>query len=136
MNNWKENSLIASRKLNLISTEEINKVLLALADKAEEKCEALLVENQKDLASMEKTNPLYDRLLLTKQRILDIASDIRKVASLPTPLGRILESRELPNGLKLTKKAVPFGVIGFDLMRMLRKGRAVLCVSTGRWCVL
>lgn len=138
MNNWKENSLIASRKLNLISTEEINKVLLALADKAEEKCEALLVENQKDLASMEKTNPLYDRLLLTKQRILDIASDIRKVASLPTPLGRILESRELPNGLKLTKKAVPFGVIGiiYEARPNVSFDVFSLCFKTANVCVL
>ena len=112
MNNWKENALLASRKLNLVSTEEINKVLLALADKAEEKCDELLVENQKDLAAMDKSNPLYDRLLLTKGRIFDIASDIRKVSQLESPVGRVLQARELPNGLKLTKKAVPFGVIG------------------------
>ena len=66
MNNWKENSLLASRKLNLLSSEEINKVLLALADKAEAQCDALLVENEKDLSAMDKSNPLYDRLLLTK----------------------------------------------------------------------
>ena len=66
MNTWKENALCASRKLNLVSTQEINHVLLALASKAEEKCDDLLAENQKDLAAMEKSNPLYDRLLLEK----------------------------------------------------------------------
>ena len=138
MNNWKENSLIASRKLNLISTEEINKVLLALADKAEEKCEELLVENQKDLASMDKSNPLYDRLLLTKQRIFDIASDIRKVVSLESPVGRILESRELANGLKLTKKAVPFGVIGiiYEARPNVSFDVFSLCFKTANVCVL
>lgn len=138
MNNWKENSLLASRKLNLISTEEINKVLLALADKAEEKCEDLLVENQKDLASMDRSNPLYDRLLLTKQRIFDIASDIRKVVSLESPVGRILESRELPNGLKLTKKAVPFGVIGiiYEARPNVSFDVFSLCFKTANVCVL
>ena len=138
MNNWKENSLIASRKLNLISTEEINKVLLALADKAEEKCEELLVENQKDLASMDKSNPLYDRLLLTKQRIYDIASDIRKVASLESPVDRVLESRTLPNGLKLTKKAVPFGVIGiiYEARPNVSFDVFSLCFKTANVCVL
>lgn len=138
MNTWKENALLASRKLNVLSTQEINTVLLALATKAQEKCEALLVENQKDLAAMDKSNPLYDRLLLTKQRIFDIASDIKKVASLPSPVGRILESRELPNGLKLTKKAVPFGVIGiiYEARPNVSFDVFSLCFKTGNVCVL
>ena len=138
MNNWKENALLASRKLNLISTEEINKVLLALADKAEEKCDELLVENQKDLAAMDQSNPLYDRLLLTKQRIFDIASDIRKVSQLESPVGRVLESRELPNGLKLTKKAVPFGVIGiiYEARPNVSFDVFSLCFKTANVCVL
>ena len=138
MNNWKENALLASRKLNLVSTEEINKVLLALADKAEEKCDELLVENQKDLAAMDKSNPLYDRLLLTKSRIFDIASDIRKVSQLESPVGRVLESRELPNGLKLTKKAVPFGVIGiiYEARPNVSFDVFSLCFKTANVCVL
>lgn len=138
MNTWKENALCASRKLNLVSTQEINHVLLALASKAEEKCDDLLAENQKDLAAMEKSNPLYDRLLLTKQRIYDIASDIRKVASLPSPVGNVLESRELPNGLKLTKKAVPFGVIGiiYEARPNVSFDVFSLCFKTGNVCVL
>lgn len=138
MNNWKENALLASRKLNLLSTEEINKVLLALADKAEEKCDELLVENQKDLAAMDKSNPLYDRLLLTKGRIFDIASDIRKVSQLESPVGRVLEARELPNGLKLTKKAVPFGVIGiiYEARPNVSFDVFSLCFKTANVCVL
>ena len=138
MNNWKENALLASRKLNLVSTEEINKVLLALSDKAEEKCDELLVENQKDLAAMDKSNPLYDRLLLTKSRIFDIASDIRKVSQLESPVGRVLEARELPNGLKLTKKAVPFGVIGiiYEARPNVSFDVFSLCFKTANVCVL
>ncbi len=137
-NTWKETSQKASRALNLISDEKINSVLKAVADAAVANTEMILAENQKDLASMEKSNPLYDRLLLTAERIEGIASDIRNVGSLPTPLGKVLEKRELYNGLQLTKVTVPFGVIGiiYEARPNVSFDVFSLCFKSGNACVL
>ena len=72
----------------------------------------ILSENRKDLERMSPDNPKYDRLRLTEERLRGIASDIRNVATLPSPLGRILKESIRPNGMRLTKISVPFGVIG------------------------
>lgn len=135
---WGENSLKASRTLNLLSDETINKVLLAVADEAIAKTDFILVENQKDLASMEKSNPMYDRLQLTVERIKSIAGDICNVASLPSPLGKVIEQRELYNGLKLTKVSVPFGVIGiiYEARPNVSFDVFSLCFKSGNACVL
>lgn len=136
--NWKENALKASRRLNLIDGDTIDKILRAVADKAEENSDMLLTENQKDLDNMERSNPLYDRLQLTAKRIADIAADMRKVATLPSPLNRILEERTLPNGLKLTKKSVPFGVIGiiYEARPNVSFDVFSLCLKSGNACIL
>lgn len=136
--NWKESALAASRKLNLLSEEEINSVLLDVADAAEAASFLLLKANEKDLAKMERTNPLYDRLMLTDERIKGIAADMRKVASLPSPLNRILEERTLPNGLRLTKCSVPFGVIGiiYEARPNVSFDVFSLCLKSGNVCVL
>ncbi len=136
--NWKESALAASRKLNLLSEEEINSVLLDVADAAEAASFLLLKANEKDLAKMERTNPLYDRLMLTEERIKGIAADMRKVASLPSPLNRILEERTLPNGLRLTKCSVPFGVIGiiYEARPNVSFDVFSLCLKSGNVCVL
>ncbi|MFI3330395.1 MAG: glutamate-5-semialdehyde dehydrogenase [Rikenellaceae bacterium] len=102
----------ASRSLNLLEQSKIDDVILKLADLAELKVDYILAENAKDLASMEKSNPLYDRLLLTKERIQGIASDLRNVASLHSPVGEILSETVRENGMQITKVRVPFGVIG------------------------
>jgi len=137
-NTWGELSLTASRKLNLLSDEEINKVLLAVADEAEAKTSEILVANQKDLDAMEKSNPMYDRLQLTAERIAGIAADMRKVASLPSPLNRVLEQRTLPNGLELKKVSVPFGVIGiiYEARPNVSFDVFSLCFKSGNACVL
>lgn len=137
-NTWGELALIASRKLNLLSDEEKNKVLWAVADEAESKTAEILAANQKDLDAMDKENPMYDRLLLTEERIAGIASDMRKVASLPTPLDRVLEQRTLPNGLKLKKVSVPFGVIGiiYEARPNVSFDVFSLCFKSGNVCVL
>ena len=82
---WKQTALAASRTLNLVDDETINQVLLALADEAIAKMPEILTENLKDLAAMDKSNPMYDRLLLSAERIEGIAADIRNVATLPSP---------------------------------------------------
>ncbi len=137
-NTWGELALVASRKLNLLSDEEKNKVLWAVADEAEGKTTEILAANQKDLDAMDKENPMYDRLLLTEERIAGIASDMRKVASLPTPLDRVLEQRTLPNGLKLKKVSVPFGVIGiiYEARPNVSFDVFSLCFKSGNVCVL
>lgn len=89
-----------------------NAVLLDLANAIEGSAAELLAANLLDLKAMERTNPLYDRLLLNEMRLKGIADDMRKVARLPSPLGRVLADRTLPNGLRLRKVSVPFGVIG------------------------
>ena len=102
----------ASRCLARLSDGERNSMLLDLADAAEAQMPALLEANAADLARMDKADPRYDRLQLTEARLKDIAADLRKVASLPSPLGRVLKHSVLPNGLELTRVSVPFGVIG------------------------
>ena len=136
--NWKELALEASRKLNRVSNDEINSVLLDVADAAEAASFLLLKANEQDLAKMEKSNPLYDRLMLTEERIKGIAADMRKVASLPSPLNRVLEERTLPNGLHLTKRSVPFGVIGiiYEARPNVSFDVFSLCLKSGNVCVL
>lgn len=137
-NTWRESSLKASRTLNLLSDETINTVLNAVADAAIANTDTILAENQKDLAAMEKTNPMYDRLLLSADRIKGIADDIRNVAKLPTPLGKVLEQRKLYNDLQLTKVTVPFGVIGiiYEARPNVSFDVFSLCFKSGNACVL
>lgn len=128
----------ASRQLILLSDEKINSTLLALADAAEANTEFILTENKKDLNRMEKADPKYDRLLLSKERIADIASDIRNVVQLPSPLGKQLMSIERPNGMSIKKVSVPFGVIGviYEARPNVSFDVFSLCLKSGNTCVL
>ncbi len=128
----------ASRSLNLVSGETINQVLLALADEAEVQTEAILAENAKDLAAMEKSNPMYDRLLLSKERIEGIAADIRNVSSLTSPLGRLIDETVRPNGMHISRIAVPFGVVGiiYEARPNVSFDVFSLCIKSGNACVL
>lgn len=101
-----------SRKLTGLANEQVNFVLHNLAALAVENTEFLLAENQKDLDQMDPENPMYDRLLLTEERIQNIAGEIIQVSALPSPLHHILESNTLENGLKIEKITVPLGVVG------------------------
>lgn len=91
----------ASKTLSLLTDEQRNEILNAVADAIVDYKERILVANSQDLAKMDKKNPLYDRLQLTEKRLDDIASDMRNVASLPSPLGYITKEKTLPNGLRL-----------------------------------
>jgi len=130
--------LAASRKLNLISVETIDRVLADVADAAIENTDYILNENAKDLSRMDNADPKYDRLMLTAERIKGIAADIRNVASLPSPLGRILSETVRPNGLKITKLTVPFGVIGiiYEARPNVTFDVFSLCLKSGNACVL
>ncbi|MBQ5524984.1 MAG: glutamate-5-semialdehyde dehydrogenase [Paludibacteraceae bacterium] len=136
--NWKELALEASRRLNRVSGDDINSVLLDVADAAEAASFLLLKANEQDLAKMEKSNPMYDRLMLTEERIKGIAADMRKVATLPSPLDKVLEERTLPNGLHLVKRSVPFGVIGiiYEARPNVSFDVFSLCLKSGNVCVL
>ncbi len=130
--------LQASRKLNLVPVEQINRVLEDLAKAAVENTEFILQENLKDLARMEVNDPKYDRLKLTRERIEGIAADIRNVAGLPSPQGRILSQTERPTGLKIKKVSVPFGVIGiiYEARPNVTFDVFSLCFKSGNACVL
>jgi len=135
---WKQTTLAASRTLNLVSDETINQVLLALADEAIAKTPEILAENLKDLAAMDKSNPMYDRLLLSAERIEGIAADIRNVATLPSPLGKTLMTTERPNGMTISKITVPFGVVGiiYEARPNVSFDVFSLCLKSGNACVL
>lgn len=133
-----ESAKIAGRSLLLLKEEQINCLLEAIAKETEAKIHYILSENSKDLQRMDKDNPKYDRVKLTEERILGIVSDIRNVAGLPSPIGRILDKRTLDNGLHLSKKAVPFGVIGviFEARPNVCFDVFSLCFKSGNVCIL
>ena len=133
-----ENARVAARKLNLVDTETIDKILLAVADEAEKEVDYILQENCRDLALMPKTDPKYDRLMLSRERILGITSNMRKVAGLPSPLGRILASFDMPNGMRIEKVSVPFGVIGiiYEARPNVTYDDFSLCLKSGNVCIL
>ena len=135
---WKQAAVLASRSLNLVSDETLNHVLSSLADEAVNQSEVILTANAKDLAAMDKNDPMYDRLLLSKERIDGIAADIRNVASLPSPLGRQLLEMERPNGMKISKITVPFGVVGivYEARPNVSFDVFSLCLKSGNACVL
>ena len=128
----------ASIDLALLNNDTINKVLLAVADKAIQETESILAANAKDLARMDPANPMYDRLKLTKERMEGIAGDTRNVATLPSPLGKVLKHTTLPNGLDLKRVSVPFGVIGivYEARPNVTFDVFSLCLKAGSACVL
>jgi glutamate-5-semialdehyde dehydrogenase len=130
--------LKASRSLNMVSVETINQVLNEVANAAEASIEPILAENAKDLARMDVNDPKYDRLKLTADRIKGIAADMRNVASLPSPVGRLLMETVRPNGLKISKVSVPFGVIGiiYEARPNVTFDVFSLCLKSGNACIL
>lgn len=102
----------AAASLNRQPAERLNDCLIALAERTEKNIRPLLEANAKDLARMDPANPKYDRLLLNEERLLAIATDLRRVAALPSPLDRTLEQSTLANGLELRRVSVPIGVVG------------------------
>ncbi len=112
MKNLFEAAKRGAAQVALIPDAERAAALEAVADAILAHSAELLSANAEDLARMDPQNPLYDRLKLSPERLEGIASDMRHVAALPSPLGRTLEDRTLPNGLRLRKVSVPFGVIG------------------------
>ena len=133
-----ENAKRASRELALLTDETRNAVLHKVAGAIAAHRQELLEANARDLARMEPENPLYDRLLLTESRLEGIASDMRHVAALPSPLERVTKERTLENGLHLCRISVPFGVIGvvYEARPNVSFDVFSLCFKSGNACVL
>ena len=128
----------ASRSLLGMSDKTISDVLCAVADEAVMQAGAILDANEQDLDRMDSANPKYDRLKLTLERIQGIAADMRNVAHLPSPVGRVLRDTVRPNGLKIRQVSVPFGVIGiiYEARPNVSFDVFSLCLRSHNACVL
>lgn len=124
--------------LQSLNDESISALLKDTATALRDATESILAANQRDLERMEPTNPKYDRLKLTSQRIEDIASDMQHVATLPTPLGQTLSLATRPNGMTIRKVSVPFGVIGiiYEARPNVTADVFSLCMKSGNVCLL
>lgn len=138
MKNLFESAKRAAAQVALLPDPERTAALQAVADAIRTHGAALLAANGEDLARMDPGNTLYDRLRLDAARLEGIASDMDHVAALPSPLGRILEDRTLPNGLRLRKVSVPFGVIGviYEARPNVTFDVFSLCFRSGNACIL
>lgn len=128
----------ASAALAQLSDSKINKVLKDLAGNLLKNSEHILAANKKDLEKMESSNPKYDRLLLNKERINNIAADLKNVAKLSSGIGEILEQKTMPNKLKLKKVRVPLGVIGiiYEARPNVTIDVFSLCFKSKNCCIL
>lgn len=122
----------------LVEDRQRNLLLEHLADAILANRQNLLDANRQDIEQMDSNDPLYDRLLLTPDRLQGIASDVRHVASLPSPLGIISKVRTLKNGLYLRRVSVPFGVIGviYEARPNVSFDVFSLCFKSGNACIL
>jgi glutamate-5-semialdehyde dehydrogenase len=127
-----------SHRLKLLTKTKRKEVLLSLAAHLRKATHSIMVENKKDLLLMEKEDPRYDRLLLSEERINAIADDMELVASLPDPLGSIIEEQLRPNGLRIQKVSVPLGVVAviYESRPNVTIDVFSLCFKTGNACVL
>lgn len=128
----------ASAIVSSLSVEKINDILLDLAEKLLLNSVKILRANRLDLTAYKPSDPIYDRLLLTEDRIKGMAVDIKKIASLPSPRGEITEKRKLINGIKLKKVRVPLGVVGviYEARPNVTVDVFSLCFKSGNACIL
>ena len=130
----------ASPSLALLSTDDKNRALLAMADALEQNSEAILNANEADIAAVQDTmnSVMIDRLRLTKERIAGMAQGIREVVDLPDPVGSVIERVERPNGLCIEKTRVPMGVVGiiYESRPNVTSDAAALALKSGNVCVL
>lgn len=128
----------ASGELLSLSDSDVQAVLYDLADALLFNAHELMFANADDLGRMSSDDPKYDRLILTQSRIESIAQGLRDVAALPSPLGREISSAVRPNGLKVRRVSVPFGVIGiiYEARPNVTFDVFGLCFRSGNACVL
>jgi glutamate-5-semialdehyde dehydrogenase len=128
----------ASARLALLSTEEKNALLLAIADALEANQKNILAANREDVENSGLEGAMRDRLLLTPSRIKDMADGVRDVAALPDPIGETLAEWIKSNGLRIRKMRVPLGVVGiiYESRPNVTVDTAVLALKTGNAIVL
>jgi glutamate-5-semialdehyde dehydrogenase len=128
----------AAAKLALLSTDEKNALLLAIADAIEAHAETILAANREDVQNSGLEGAMRDRLLLTGARIKDMAQGVREVAALADPIGETLAEWTRPNGLRIRKLRVPLGVVGiiYESRPNVTVDTAVLALKTGNAIVL
>ena len=128
----------ATRGMGAITPEKVSEILVALAGRLSDETGNIVAENAKDLSRMDKSDPRYDRLMLTADRSKGMAADLKNVAVLPAPCGELLEEKVLENGLKLKKVRVPLGVIGviYEARPNVTVDVFSLCLRSGNACVL
>ena len=131
----------AARKLAFLSTAVKDAALEAIATGLETQQEEILAANEQDLADGREaglSEAMLDRLLLTPERLNGMASDVRRVAALPDPVGEVFEMRTLPNGLQVGKKRVPIGVLGviYESRPNVTVDIAVLALKSGNAVIL
>ena len=135
-----QNAKAAESGLSVLSSAEKNKALLAMADALEAHAAEILSANAVDVENARGilSEVMIDRLRLDEKRIAGMAQGIREVAALPDPVGAVLETVTLPNGLSVTKKRVPLGVIGiiYESRPNVTSDAGALCFKSGNVCVL
>ncbi len=138
LKNQFEGARAASRSLMLLSEQKINSVLESLARQITTHKDIILAANARDLESLERANPLYDRLLLTEERLDGIAADMSNVAKLNSPVGEVMSSTIRPNGMRIDKLRVPFGVIGviYEARPNVSFDVFALCFKSANVCLL
>lgn len=131
----------AAAKLAVASTEDKNRILLAMANALRENCDKILEANAVDIENGRNNNmseSLIDRLMLNKDRIEGMAKGIEDVINLADPVGRILWETERPNGLKIQRVSVPLGVVGiiYEARPNVTSDAAALAVKAGNTAIL
>ena len=136
-----KNAKFASRVLATLTSEQKNNALHIIADEIEEQANFVLAQNEQDIADGKAaglSQAILDRLLLTEKRVKALADDTRSVAELSDPVGSIIEARVLPNGLRLSKRRIPIGVLGviYEARPNVTIDIAALSLKTGNAAIL
>ncbi|MGN0190525.1 MAG: glutamate-5-semialdehyde dehydrogenase [Candidatus Cryptobacteroides sp.] len=128
----------AAASVQKLDDSEISEILEATAGALRQRTDEILAANREDLSRMSEDNPRYDRLLLSAARMDAIASDMENVAGLPSPLGCKLAEWTRPNGMRISKVSVPFGVVGviYEARPNVTADVFSLCLKSGNVCVL
>jgi glutamate-5-semialdehyde dehydrogenase len=131
----------ASRILATLTTDQKNEALLAIAGEIEAQTATILAENALDIQDAKAnglTDYFIDRLLLNESRVAGLATDTRKVVALPDPVGSEIESRMLPNGMRLSRRRIPIGVLGviYEARPNVTIDIATLALKTGNATIL